>query len=87
VGAEVSVSARAFADDLNTQAASGYGVVALKAGRGFKSGGIRWYAWGRLDNLFDRVYAGSLIINDSNGRFYESAAGRRLTVGLRGQFD
>lgn len=87
VGAEVSVSAKAFADDLNTQAASGYGTVALKAGREFKSGGIKWYAWGRLDNLLDRSYAGSLIINDSNSRFYESAPGRRLTVGLRGQFD
>ncbi len=86
VGTEVSLSAKAFADDLNTQAASGYGVVALKAGREFKSGGVNWYAWGRLDNLFDRSYAGSLIVNDGNARFYESAPGRRLTVGVRGQF-
>ncbi|QHI98283.1 TonB-dependent receptor [Xylophilus rhododendri] len=87
VGAEVSVSAKAFADDLNSQAASGYGTVALKAGHEFKAGGVSWYAWGRVDNLFDRAYAGSLIVNDGNSRFYESAPGRRLTVGLRGRFD
>ncbi|WPB57514.1 TonB-dependent receptor [Xylophilus sp. GOD-11R] len=87
VGADVSLSAKAFADDLNTQSAAGYGTVALRAGREFRAGGVRWYAWGRLDNLFDRSYVGSMIVNDGNSRFYESAPGRRLTVGLRGQFE
>ena len=86
VGADLSLSARVFADDLNSQAAAGYGTLALNAGREFKAGGVRWYAWGRVDNLFDRSYSGSLIVNDGNSRFYESAPGRRVTVGLRGQF-
>jgi len=87
LGAELQMSAKAFADDLNSEAAAGYGVLALRAGKEFKSGGIAWYAWGRIDNVFDRSYAGSLIVNDGNSRFYESAPGRRLTVGLRGRFD
>ena len=87
VGADVALSARAFADDLNSQAAAGYGTLALRAGREFRAGGVSWYAWGRIDNVFDRMYAGSLIVNDGNSRFYESAPGRRLTVGLRGRFE
>jgi len=87
IGADLTLSAKAFADDLNSQSAAGYGVLALRAGKEFKAGGVSWYAWGRVDNVFDRMYAGSLIVNDGNSRFYESAPGRRLTVGLRGQFD
>ena len=29
----------------------------------------------RLDNLFDRTYVGSVIVNDSNGKFYEPGPG------------
>ena len=37
----------------------------------------------RIDNLFDRRYAGSVIVGDRNGRYYEPAAGRELGLGLR----
>lgn len=87
LGAELQASAKAFADDLNSAAAAGYGVLALRAGKEFRAGGIAWYAWGRIDNVLDRSYAGSLIVNDGNSRFYESAPGRRVTVGLRGRFE
>ncbi|MCZ2497295.1 TonB-dependent receptor [Xylophilus sp. Kf1] len=87
LGADLSLAAKAFADDLNSASAAGYGVLALRAGKEFKAGGVSWYAWGRVDNLFDRAYAGSLVVNDGNARFYESAPGRRVTVGLRGRFE
>jgi len=35
-----------------------------------------------IDNLFDRRYAGSVIVNDSNGRFFEPAPGRTYFVGV-----
>ncbi|WKX27882.1 TonB-dependent receptor [Tatumella ptyseos] len=37
---------------------------------------------GRIDNLFDRQYSGSVIVNEGNGRFYEPAPGRNYSVGL-----
>lgn len=87
VGAAVDLSAKAYANDTNTESAPGYAVAGLRAGYGWKSGGtVRWQAWARLDNLFDRRYVGSLIVNDGNGRFFEPAAGRRIMVGLRAQF-
>jgi len=38
--------------------------------------------FGRVDNLFDRHYVGSVIVNESNGRYFESAPGRNYSVGL-----
>ncbi|WP_084360902.1 TonB-dependent receptor family protein [Hydrogenophaga palleronii] len=36
----------------------------------------------RIDNLSNRTYAGSLIVNEGNGRFYEPGAGRSAYVGV-----
>lgn len=36
----------------------------------------------RVDNLFDRDYVGSVIIGESNGRFYEPGAGRNWYAGM-----
>ncbi|MNT32909.1 TonB dependent receptor [compost metagenome] len=78
-----------FANDTNTASAPGYAVAGLNAGYQLgnaASGSTRWQVWARLDNLFNRRYAGTLIVNDGNGRFFEPAAGRRLMVGVRAQF-
>jgi iron complex outermembrane receptor protein len=37
----------------------------------------------RLDNVTDRNYAGSVIVNDANGRFYEPAPRRSIAAGIR----
>ncbi|RYF27969.1 MAG: TonB-dependent receptor [Comamonadaceae bacterium] len=90
LGASVDLSGKVFANDGNTDAAPGFGVVGLRAGYRFggtvAEGAPRWQLWARLDNLLDKRYAGSLIVNDGNGRFFEPAAGRRIMVGLRAQF-
>ncbi|MCP1625138.1 iron complex outermembrane receptor protein [Pseudomonas nitroreducens] len=43
----------------------------------------------RLDNLLDRQYVGSVIVGDSNGRYYEAAPGRSwyAGAGLEYRFD
>lgn len=38
--------------------------------------------YGRVDNLFDRRYAGSVIANERNGRYFEPAAGRNWGGGV-----
>ncbi|RYF08061.1 MAG: TonB-dependent receptor [Comamonadaceae bacterium] len=88
-GATLDLSGKVFANDGNTDAAPGFGVVGLRAGYRLGAaaeGAPRWQLWARLDNLLDRRYAGSLIVNDGNGRFFEPAAGRRIMVGVRAQF-
>jgi len=39
-------------------------------------------ATARVDNVFDRRYAGSVIVNEGNGRFFEPAPGRSGLLGL-----
>ena len=40
----------------------------------------------RLDNLLDRQYVGSVIVGDSNNRYYESAPGRSWYAGAGAQY-
>ncbi|MBI5257600.1 MAG: TonB-dependent receptor [Burkholderiales bacterium] len=39
----------------------------------------------RLDNLFDRLHAGSVIVNDGNARFFEPGAPRSALLSVRWQ--
>jgi iron complex outermembrane receptor protein len=40
----------------------------------------------RGDNLLDRRYAGSVIVNEGNGRFFEPAPGRTYLAGVSGKY-
>ena len=71
-----------YVDDRNTDRAPGYGVVSLAAARTLNLAGHKPRLFARVDNLFDKSYAGSVIVNEGNGRFFEPAPGRTLLVGL-----
>jgi iron complex outermembrane receptor protein len=83
---EMRAESKAYVDDLNSDAAPGYAVLNLKAGYEWRVSSARMYLFGRIDNLLDKRYAGSLIVNDGNGRYFEPAPGRRLFIGLRTLF-
>jgi iron complex outermembrane receptor protein len=83
---EMRAESKAYVDDVNSEAAPGYAVLNLRAGYEFRMGSARMNLFGRIDNLLDKNYAGSVIVNDGNGRFFEPAPGRRLFVGLRTLF-
>lgn len=70
-------------NDLGSDRAPAYFVAGTDVGYGFEltSGQLRAFA--RIDNLFDRRYAGSVIVNDANGRYFEPAPGRTAMLGLR----
>ena len=70
-------------NDLNTDAAPSYFVLDLDAGYGFvlSSGQLRTFF--SIENALDRKYAGSVIVNDGNGRYFEPAPGRTYMVGLQ----
>jgi iron complex outermembrane receptor protein len=69
-------------NDRNTDSAAGYTVwgSSLRWSRQWQ----RWsaQAFVRLDNLTDRRYAGSVIVNEGNQRYFEPGAGRGLSAGL-----
>ncbi|MCL5049873.1 MAG: TonB-dependent receptor [Firmicutes bacterium] len=39
--------------------------------------------WIRVDNLLDKQYVGSVVVNQGSGRAFEPAPGRQLSAGLR----
>ena len=89
VGGTVNLTGAVFANDTNSASAPGYATAGLHTGYQVGNaapGNTRWQIWARLDNLFNRRYAGTLIVNDGNSRFFEPAAPRRLMVGVRAQF-
>ncbi|QIL82578.1 TonB-dependent receptor [Diaphorobacter sp. HDW4A] len=70
------------ANDSNSVMAPAYGVLGASASYNVLAGGWKVGVFGRVDNLADRKYVGSVIVNESNGRFYESAPGRQWMVGV-----
>ena len=71
-----------FADDRNSDAAEGYTLVNLRAGLEQRTGQWSVSEFLRLDNIGNKQYAGSVIVNETNGRFFEPAARRNWTVGI-----
>ncbi len=81
-GVEARYLGRMYVNDANADAAPAYFVTAAHAG--YRLQRDRWTvdAFVRLDNLFDRQYAGSAIINEGNQRYFEPAPGRNWSAGL-----
>jgi iron complex outermembrane receptor protein len=70
-------------DDANSEFADAYTVFNLVAGLVQQGSGWRITEFVRLDNLTDRNYAGSVIVNEGNRRFYEPSPRRSLSGGIQ----
>lgn len=81
-GADVRYMSDIEANDENTAKAPSYTTVGLNTGYKFNYNNWMLDVFGRVDNLFDKEYVGSVIVNESNGRYYEPAPGRNYGVGL-----
>ncbi|MCC2963586.1 TonB-dependent receptor [Massilia sp. IC2-278] len=74
-------------DDANAATpAPGYGIVNARVQARQEVGEWRFKQFARLNNLFDRDYVGSVIVGDSNRRFYEPAPGRNWVLGVSAQY-
>lgn len=78
---ETTGNAAITVDDANSASAPGNvrHAVALRWQHPDAAG---WHAFARIDNLLDRRYIGSVIVNEANGRSFEPAPGRSFTLGL-----
>jgi iron complex outermembrane recepter protein len=78
---EVQYVDKLYVNDRNSDAAPAYTVMNARVGLSETTGATKWKGYARLNNLFDRNYAGSVIVGDTNGRFFEPAPGRNWFVG------
>ncbi len=83
VALEFQRKARVWVDDRNSQAADAYGITSIAAGFTQAAGNWRFSEYLRVDNVTNRRYAGSVVVNDANLRFYEPAPGRNAMIGVQ----
>lgn len=81
-GSDIRYMSDIMANDENTAKAPSWTVVGLTTGYKWSYSRMDMDLFGRVDNLFDREYVGSVIVNESNGRYYEPAPGRNYGIGL-----
>ncbi|MGH8669788.1 MAG: TonB-dependent receptor family protein, partial [Burkholderiales bacterium] len=74
---------RVAVNDQNSEFADAFSVFNAVAGLVQEGGRWRVTEFVRIDNFTDRNYAGSVIVNDGNGRFYEPSPRRNMTVGIQ----
>ncbi|MBU3846958.1 MAG: TonB-dependent receptor [Candidatus Acinetobacter avistercoris] len=81
-GLEARYMDKIYVDDINSDIAPSYTVVAANVGYLWVNRDWKVNSYARVDNLFDRNYVGSVIVNDGNSRFFEPVDGRNFSVGM-----
>lgn len=84
--AEVVHTAKLYVNDTNTDAAPAATVFNLRASFKQQVGGWQFSQLIRVDNATDHYYAGSVIVNEGNSRFFEPALPRNWTVGITAKY-
>lgn len=70
-------------NDVNSEAAASYAIANWRVG--LRQRGTGWVTeqFLRVDNLLDKRYVGSVIVNEANGRYFEPSPRRNVLLGVR----
>jgi iron complex outermembrane receptor protein len=81
---EANWRSKYYATDLNDTPSLANSFVAANLRAGFNQKVNNWALseFFRVNNIFDRNYVGSVIVNESNSRFFEPAPGRNWLLGV-----
>jgi iron complex outermembrane receptor protein len=80
--AEVQHVGRVYANDRNTASAPAYTIGNARVSFTQTSGKVRFTEYVRVNNIADVSYIGSVIVGDTNGRYFEPAPGRNWFAGV-----
>jgi iron complex outermembrane receptor protein len=75
--------ARVPVNDQNSDFAGSYATFNLVAGLVQRGGRWSLSEYVRIDNFTDRNYAGSVVVNDANQRYFEPSPQRNMTIGVQ----
>ena len=70
------LTSRSDLDDLNSDAAAAYVLANARVSYEWEKGKLHLRAAARIDNLFDKRYVATVIVNEGNARYFEPAPGR-----------
>jgi iron complex outermembrane recepter protein len=79
---ELTRSSGVFVNDTLNTYASGWWRTDMRLGWDGTAGGLRLRPFVGFNNVFNRAYVGSVVINAANQRYYEPAPGRNMYVGF-----
>jgi iron complex outermembrane recepter protein len=86
LGWQVSANGQYVSDvavnDVNNVFTPSYTIFGVSGGYGADLPAFRLNAFVRLNNLFDKAYVGSVIINEGNQRFFEPGPGFNVLAGF-----
>jgi len=79
-------ASRVYTDDANSSYAAGYTVLNWRAG--FQQSGRSWRLaeFVQLNNLTDKQYVGSVIVNAANAQYFEPSPTRNWLVGINASY-
>jgi iron complex outermembrane receptor protein len=80
---EFNASSHIVVNDVGTISAPGYGIWSAEAGHDWRLADSKLRVFARLENLLDKTYVGSVIVNEGNSRFFESGPDRTAMLGLQ----
>lgn len=78
--------ARVPVNDQNSDFADAYTTLNAVFGLTQSSGGLRISEYVRVDNLTDKNYVGSVVVNDANSRYYEPSPRRNISLGIQAAY-
>jgi iron complex outermembrane recepter protein len=79
---EGQYAGKVYVNDRNIDAAPSYAIANVRAGFEQTTGAWTFREFVRINNILDRNYVGSVIVGDTNGRFFEPSARRNFLAGL-----
>lgn len=87
-GSELRHARALMANDRNTEAATPYSLLGLRWSHRVPAAALLGGGWSaewlvRIDNVLDKRYAGSVIVNEGSARHYETGAPRAVGISLR----
>ncbi|HEX8010327.1 MAG TPA: TonB-dependent receptor [Casimicrobiaceae bacterium] len=85
VAVEGLYGGKIYVNDRNTDAAPSYAIANVRVGFEQKLQAWMFREFVRVNNLLNRNYVGSVIVGDTNGRFFEPSAQRNYLVGVSAQ--
>jgi iron complex outermembrane receptor protein len=80
---EVLSKGKVAVNDQNSQFAAGWTIANLALVFTQQWQRLRLSEFVRVDNVFDKQYVGSVIVNEANGRYYEPSPTRNWLVGIQ----
>ncbi|MDQ2639486.1 MAG: TonB-dependent receptor [Pseudomonadota bacterium] len=82
-GLEFEARSRMIVNDVASSSAPGFGLWNAEIGRNWDLGGSSMRTFARIENLLDKTYVGSIIVNEGNSRFFEAGPERTAMIGLQ----